>query len=77
MEEDWLTDKTNTPHPLAPSPTRGEGEQEWLQFLTPLSRSGRGVGGEGLKLLSVNHGGRLKYDSCGRYWGNEFPTGVV
>jgi hypothetical protein len=24
----WLTEKTNPPHPLAPSPTRGEGEQE-------------------------------------------------
>ncbi len=43
----WLTDKTNTPHPLAPSPTRGEGEKGWLQLLAPLARSGRGAGGEG------------------------------
>jgi len=38
------------PHPLTPSPTRGEGEQEANQNSgsAPLSRSGRGVGGEGL-----------------------------
>jgi type II restriction/modification system DNA methylase subunit YeeA len=34
----------NPPHPLAPSPTRGEGEQD----PAPLSRPGRGAGGEGL-----------------------------
>jgi len=34
----------NTPHPLTPSPTRGEGEHE---SLTPLSQNGRGAGGEG------------------------------
>jgi N-6 DNA Methylase len=34
----------NPPHPLAPSPTRGEGEQD----PAPLSRSGRGAGGEDL-----------------------------
>jgi len=34
------------PHPLAPSPKEGEGGQE--DPLTPLSRSGRGVGGEGI-----------------------------
>jgi hypothetical protein len=33
------------PHPLAPSPKEGEGGQE--SPLTPLSRSGRGAGGEG------------------------------
>jgi very-short-patch-repair endonuclease/DNA modification methylase len=32
------------PHPLTPSPKSGEGEQEGS---TPLSRSGRGAGGEG------------------------------
>ncbi|MFM7219784.1 MAG: type ISP restriction/modification enzyme, partial [Nodosilinea sp.] len=32
------------PHPLAPSPKGGEGEQD---SLAPLSHSGRGVGGEG------------------------------
>ncbi|WP_235620319.1 Eco57I restriction-modification methylase domain-containing protein [Prochlorothrix hollandica] len=32
------------PHPLTPSPKGGEGEQD---SLTPLSRSGRGAGGEG------------------------------
>ena len=32
------------PHPLTPSPKLGEGEQEGS---TPLSRSGRGAGGEG------------------------------
>jgi very-short-patch-repair endonuclease len=39
------------PHPLAPSPTWGEGEQEVNQNSggsAPLARSGRGAGGEGL-----------------------------
>ena len=38
-----------SPHPLAPSPTRGEGGQDAEDdaTLAPLSRSGRGVGGEG------------------------------
>jgi hypothetical protein len=27
-EKAWLTDKINPPHPLTPSPTRGEGGQE-------------------------------------------------
>lgn len=35
-----------TPHPLPPSPTGGEGEQEVVS--APLARSGRGVGGEGI-----------------------------
>ena len=40
----------NSPHPLTPSPTRGEGGHEnFKSTLAPLSRSGRGVGGEGLK----------------------------
>ena len=40
------------PHPLAPSPTKREGEQDVEQFpdSAPLSRSGRGVGGEGKQL---------------------------
>jgi very-short-patch-repair endonuclease len=39
-----------SPHPLAPSPKEGEGGQE--DPLTPLSRSGRGVGGEGVPRFS-------------------------
>lgn len=35
----------NTPHPLASSPTRGEGGQD--SILAPLSQVGRGAGGEG------------------------------
>jgi hypothetical protein len=35
------------PHPLAPSPKKGEGGQD--SSLTPLSPLGRGAGGEGLK----------------------------
>ena len=35
----------NRPHPLTPSPKQGEGEQDTP---APLSRSGRGAGGEGL-----------------------------
>nr|WP_019499650.1 DNA methyltransferase [Pseudanabaena sp. PCC 6802] len=34
------------PHPLTPSPKQGEGEQE---AVSPLSRPGRGAGGEGLQ----------------------------
>ncbi len=34
------------PHPLTPSPKQGEGEQE--AAVSPLSRPGRGAGGEGL-----------------------------
>lgn len=37
----------NPPHPLAPSPTGREGEQKGS---APLSRSGRGAGGEGKQL---------------------------
>ncbi|MBD2150179.1 ATP-binding protein [Pseudanabaena sp. FACHB-1277] len=37
------------PHPLAPSPKKGEGEQDPESSLTPLSPLGRGAGGEGLK----------------------------
>jgi hypothetical protein len=40
-----LTFEKTPPLPLTPSPTRGEGEQE--SSLTPLSRLGRGAGGEG------------------------------
>jgi hypothetical protein len=29
----WLIDKTNSPHPLTPSPLVGEGEQEWIKKL--------------------------------------------
>jgi hypothetical protein len=36
-----------SPHPLTPSPKLGEGGQE---AIAPLSRSGRGVGGEGLSV---------------------------
>ncbi|MFM7447470.1 MAG: DUF559 domain-containing protein [Leptolyngbyaceae cyanobacterium] len=39
--------KAFAPHPLTPSPTRGEGEQE--TGLAPLALYGRGVGGEGDK----------------------------
>jgi hypothetical protein len=39
------------PHPLAPSPKTGEGEQE---IPAPLSRSGRGVGGEGQECRLFN-----------------------
>jgi hypothetical protein len=39
------------PHPLTPSPRAGEGGQE---ILAPLSRSGRGAGGEGQKLRLFN-----------------------
>ena len=37
------------PHPLTPSPKEGEGEQD---SLTPLSRTGRGAGGEGVPRVS-------------------------
>jgi very-short-patch-repair endonuclease len=37
---------SSDPHPLAPSPKKGEGGQE--VFPAPLSQPGRGVGGEGL-----------------------------
>jgi hypothetical protein len=40
LSQDWEED----PHPLAPSPCLGEGEPE---ALAPLSRVGRGAGGEG------------------------------
>jgi hypothetical protein len=36
------------PHPLAPSPTRGEEEPD---SLAPLSPCGRGAGGEGLYFI--------------------------
>ncbi|UZQ55790.1 phospholipase D-like domain-containing protein [Trichothermofontia sichuanensis B231] len=41
LSQDWEED----PHPLTPSPKEGEGEPD--NSLTPLSRSGRGAGGEG------------------------------
>jgi hypothetical protein len=40
-----------SPHPLTPSPKLGEGEQD----LAPLSRSGRGAGGEGLQAEDCPH----------------------
>ncbi|MFN8475995.1 MAG: hypothetical protein U0822_27725 [Anaerolineae bacterium] len=45
----------NFPHPPAPSPKMGEGEQEGDAGLPPLSASGRGAGGEGLspRLVSL------------------------
>jgi len=43
-----------SPHPLTPSPTGGEGEQE--PDLSPLARSGRGAGGEGIHLPQVSDG---------------------
>jgi SNF2 family DNA or RNA helicase len=46
------------PHPLAPSPTRGEGEQE---DFPPLSRSGRGVGGEGERVRGAGYAPYLDY----------------
>ncbi len=39
------------PHPLTPSPTRGEGGQE---AVSPLARSGRGVGGLGFDAIVGN-----------------------
>jgi hypothetical protein len=41
------------PHPLTPSPKQGEGEQEGS---SPLSRSGRGAGGEGGKVVINKRG---------------------
>ncbi|MCL6436849.1 MAG: hypothetical protein K6T90_22095 [Leptolyngbyaceae cyanobacterium HOT.MB2.61] len=41
------------PHPLTPSPKQGEGEQEGS---FPLSRSGRGAGGEGGKVVINKRG---------------------
>ena len=38
------------PHPLTPSPKQGEGEQE---AVSPLSPSGRGAGGEGLRTVDI------------------------
>jgi adenine-specific DNA-methyltransferase len=38
-----------SPHPLTPSPKSGEGEQD----PAPLSRSGRGAGGEGLPTVDI------------------------
>ncbi len=46
------------PHPLAPSPTRGEGEQD---DFPPLSRSGRGVGGEGERVRGAGYAPYLDY----------------
>jgi len=42
-----------SPHPLAPSPKPGEGGQE--EGSAPLSRSGRGAGGEGLQAGDPPH----------------------
>jgi len=39
-----------SPHPLTPSPKQGEGEQEGS---APLSPSGRGAGGEGLRTVDI------------------------
>jgi hypothetical protein len=39
---------------LTPSPKRGEGGKNKSITLAPRSRSGRGAGGEGLKVSSVN-----------------------
>ena len=44
----------NPPHPLTPSPTRGEGGHD-NSTLAPLSRSGRGAGGEGLNSENPPH----------------------
>ena len=44
----------NPPHPLTPSPTRGEGGHD-NSTLAPLSRSGRGAGGEGLNSENPSH----------------------
>ncbi|WP_448573853.1 DUF1156 domain-containing protein [Trichothermofontia sp.] len=46
------------PHPLTPSPSMGEGEQE--APLTPLSLGGRGVGGEGVRVRFVVKSGKGK-----------------
>ncbi|MEN9226257.1 MAG: helicase-related protein [Thermostichus sp. DRC_bins_24] len=46
------------PHPLAPSPTRGEEGQE---NFPPLSRSGRGVGGEGERVRNAGYAPYLDY----------------
>ena len=43
--QDWETEDLQDPHPLAPSPTGGEGEPDTA--LAPLSRSGREAGGKG------------------------------
>ncbi len=42
------------PHPLTPSPTRGEGEPE---YLAPLAPCGRGAGGEGNNLRPLQEAG--------------------
>lgn len=47
------------PHPLTPSPLVGEGEQE--ENLTPLSRSGRGAGGEGSRVRNAGYAPYLDY----------------
>ncbi len=57
----WLTDKSFTPHPPTPAPTRGEGELElkpWLEAPLPLWERGWD---EGTGVLSVNQAGQLPF----------------
>jgi hypothetical protein len=50
------------PHPLTPSPKGGEGEQD---FSAPLSRSGRGAGGEGLGVTNEVERAKLRAELDG------------
>ncbi|XFA72043.1 DUF559 domain-containing protein [Thermosynechococcaceae cyanobacterium Okahandja] len=57
-KEAWVEPVIHYPHPLAPSPIKGEGEQE--EDLTPLAPHGRGVGGEGPTIQFVVKSGQGK-----------------
>ena len=55
------------PHPPAPSPRAGEGEQEkFIQvFLVPLALLGRGARGEGFRKSRLNSKYTRKHKGCG------------
>jgi molybdopterin converting factor small subunit len=53
-----IFDPQDCPHPLTPSPIKGEGEQE---SLAPLSPSGRGAGGEGGTVRNAGYAPYLDY----------------
>ena len=65
-----ILDKVSSPHPLAPSPKKGEGGQDPESSLAPLSPIGRGAGGEGLTDLLLN----LDADLCDRLLNQILPN---
>jgi hypothetical protein len=53
-----IFDPQDRPHPLTPSPIEGEGEQD---NFSPLSPSGRGTGGEGVRVRNAGYAPYLDY----------------